>query len=128
MGRKKRRRGKGRGKAGKRPTVNQKKYRMIFLADGRAKKVPREPMIDGMSVDEFIRRNADLIWLHQEELWHLMPTEGDDFIEMPPLTIDLENEPFGPDSEDDEDDPYGDRCVRFGDGDFKDDDSFQFPF
>jgi hypothetical protein len=26
-----------------------------------------------MPVDEFIARNADPIWLHQNELWELMP-------------------------------------------------------
>ena len=26
-------------------------------------------MIDGLPVDEFIRRNADPIWLHQNEMW-----------------------------------------------------------
>jgi hypothetical protein len=28
--------------------------------------------IEGMDVDEFIRRNADPIWLHQNELWEFM--------------------------------------------------------
>jgi hypothetical protein len=29
-------------------------------------------LIEGLPVDEFIARNADPIWLHQNELWELM--------------------------------------------------------
>ena len=29
----------------------------------------------GMDVDEFIRRNADPIWLHQNEMWEYMTDE-----------------------------------------------------
>lgn len=28
--------------------------------------------IDGIDVDEYIERNADLIWLHQNEMWELI--------------------------------------------------------
>jgi len=28
-----------------------------------------------MPVDQFIEENADPIWLHQNELWELMPVE-----------------------------------------------------
>ena len=31
--------------------------------------------MDGIPVDEFIARNADPIWLHQNELWELIPVE-----------------------------------------------------
>ena len=48
------------------------KFRTIFI-NGKQKRVPREPLIDGLTVDEFIARNADPIWLHQNELWELMP-------------------------------------------------------
>jgi len=50
----------------------KRKFMTIFL-NGKQKRVPREPTIDGIPVDEFIARNADPIWLHQEELWHLIP-------------------------------------------------------
>lgn len=43
--------------------------------NGKQVRIKREPMIDGMTVDEFILRNADPIWLHQNELWHLMELE-----------------------------------------------------
>lgn len=46
----------------------QKEYMTIFI-NGKQKRVKRPPTIDGMDVDEFIRRNADPIWLHQNEMW-----------------------------------------------------------
>jgi hypothetical protein len=33
-----------------------------------------------MSLDEFIRRNADPIWLHQNEMWEYMDQEEDEEI------------------------------------------------
>jgi uncharacterized protein YnzC (UPF0291/DUF896 family) len=44
----------------------QKEYMTIFVK-GKQKRVKRPQTIDGMDVDEFIRRNADPIWLHQNE-------------------------------------------------------------
>lgn len=35
----------------------------------------REPTIDGIPVDEFILRNADPIWLHQNEMWEYIQEE-----------------------------------------------------
>lgn len=52
----------------------KRKYRIIFV-NGKQKRVPREPLIDGLPVDEFIARNADPIWLHENGLWHLMPDD-----------------------------------------------------
>jgi hypothetical protein len=46
-------------------------FQTIFL-NGKMKRVRREPTIDGLPVDEFIRRNADPIWLHQNEMWEYM--------------------------------------------------------
>ena len=43
----------------------------IFI-NGKQKRVKRQPTIDGLDVDEFIRRNADPIWLHQNEMWEYM--------------------------------------------------------
>ena len=42
---------------------------MTIFIGGRQKRVKRPPTIDGMDVDEFIRRNADPTWLHQNEMW-----------------------------------------------------------
>ena len=49
----------------------QKEYMTIFI-NGKQKRVKRPPTIDGIDVDEFIRRNADAIWLHQNEMWEDM--------------------------------------------------------
>lgn len=50
----------------------QKKYEWIFL-NGKQVRIKRPELIDGMEPDEFIRNNADPIWLHQngmhEELY-----------------------------------------------------------
>jgi len=54
----------------------QKKYEWVFM-NGKQVKVKRPPQIDGMDVDEFIRRNADPIWLHQNEMWEYIETEED---------------------------------------------------
>jgi hypothetical protein len=50
----------------------KRKYMTIFI-NGKQKRVPRPQLIEGLDVDEFIARNADPIWLHQNEMWELMP-------------------------------------------------------
>ncbi|MFA7482985.1 MAG: hypothetical protein WC314_20925 [Vulcanimicrobiota bacterium] len=52
----------------------RKMYEWIFI-NGKQKRVKREPLIEGLPVDEFIRRNADPIWLHQEGHWELIEIE-----------------------------------------------------
>ncbi len=42
---------------------------MVVLIKGKQKRVPRPPTIDGLPVDEFLLRNADPLWLHQNEMW-----------------------------------------------------------
>ena len=54
----------------------QKEYMTIFI-NGKQKRVKRPPTIDGLGVDEFIRRNADPIWLHQNEMWEYMIVEDE---------------------------------------------------
>ena len=46
----------------------QREYMTIFI-NGKQKRVKREPTIDGMSVDDFIRENADPIWLMQNKMY-----------------------------------------------------------
>lgn len=46
----------------------QKECMTIFV-NGKQKRVKRPFMIDGMDVDEFISRNANPIWLQQNEMW-----------------------------------------------------------
>lgn len=49
----------------------------MICVNGKQKRVRRPPTVDGMDVDEFIRENADPIWLHQSGLWEYM-SETDD--------------------------------------------------
>ncbi len=56
----------------RRRRLRNKKFMTIFI-NGKQKKVPRPLEIDGMPVEEFIARNADPIWFHQNELWEYMP-------------------------------------------------------
>ena len=42
----------------------RQEYMWIFVR-GKQKRVRRPPTIEGMDPDEFIRQNADPIWLHQ---------------------------------------------------------------
>lgn len=57
----------------------KRKYQTIFI-NGKQKRVPRELLIDGMAIDEFILANADPIWLHQNEMWEFLqdPVTPDD--------------------------------------------------
>lgn len=41
----------------------RKKNFMTIFVNGKQKRVPRPPTIEGLPVDEFIARNADPIWL-----------------------------------------------------------------
>lgn len=49
----------------------------IFLR-GKQKRVKRPPTFDGMDIDEFIRRNADALWYHQNEMWEYIQVDEDD--------------------------------------------------
>jgi hypothetical protein len=49
----------------------KEKFMTIFI-NGRQKRVSRPPEVDGLPVEEFIARNADPIWLQQNEIWELM--------------------------------------------------------
>ena len=57
-------------------------YETVFIG-GKQKRVKREPTVEGLPVDEFIRRNADPIWLHQNEMWELMDQEAETEISQP---------------------------------------------
>ena len=56
----------------------RKKTHMTIFVNGKQKSVRRPPTIDGMDFDEFIRQNADPIWLHQNEMWGYMDCSNDD--------------------------------------------------
>lgn len=54
----------------------EEKYQWVFI-NGKQVRIKRPPTIDGMDIDEFIRRNADPIWLHQNEMWeYIEPKES----------------------------------------------------
>lgn len=62
--------------------AQKKRYRreyMTVFVHGKQKRVKRPMTIDGMAVEEFIRQNADSIWLHQDERWEsIEPAFPDD--------------------------------------------------
>ena len=43
-------------------------YETVFM-NGKQKRVKREPAIDGMPVEDFIKENADPIWLMQNGMY-----------------------------------------------------------
>ena len=49
----------------------QKKYQTVFI-NGKQVTVKRPETVEGIPVDEFIRNNADPIWLHDNEMWEYM--------------------------------------------------------
>jgi hypothetical protein len=57
--------------------ARREQYEWIFV-QGKQKRVRRPPTIEGLSVEEFILRNADPIWLHQEGLWEYIDQDPDD--------------------------------------------------
>jgi hypothetical protein len=58
--------------AQRRAKRERKKTTMIVFIDGKQKRVPRPPTIEGMPVEEFIAKNADPIWLPQNGMWDEM--------------------------------------------------------
>jgi len=49
----------------------KREYMTIFI-NGKQKRVKREPTIEGIPIDEFIRHNADPIWLLQNGMHELL--------------------------------------------------------
>lgn len=64
--------------AEKRERRQRKRKYMTILINGKQKRVPRPQQLDGLPVDEFIARNADPIWLHQNEMWELRDRDSQD--------------------------------------------------
>ncbi len=54
----------------------QAEFMTVFI-NGKQKRVRRPLLVEGLPPDEFIRRNADPIWLHQHGLWEYMPAFSD---------------------------------------------------
>ncbi len=68
-------------KAAKR--LRQQNFMGVFTR-GKQKRVRRPPTVEGLAVDEFIQRNADPVWLHQNEMWELLEPEERDKHDEPP--------------------------------------------
>ncbi len=64
---------------------------MTIFLNGKQKRVKRPATIDGMDVDEFIRQNADPIWLHQNGMWEYMEPEAFTYSDFPETSSELEN-------------------------------------
>jgi hypothetical protein len=59
---------------------------MTVFVNGKQKRVKRPPTIDGVPVDEFIRNNADPVWLLQEGMYeelHRREQERDAELDFP---------------------------------------------
>ena len=56
-------------------TRRKREYMTIFIR-GKMKRVRRPQQIDGLDADEFIRRNADPLWLHQNGMWEYLEEGG----------------------------------------------------
>lgn len=54
--------------------ARRKKYQWIFI-NGKQVRIKRPPTIDGLPIDEFMLRNADPLWLHQNEMWEYIQPE-----------------------------------------------------
>lgn len=52
-------------------------YMTIFI-NGKQKRVKRPPTIEGIDSEEFIKKNADPIWLHQNEMWEYIDQNDND--------------------------------------------------
>jgi hypothetical protein len=54
-----------------------RKFMTVFM-NGKQERVPRPELIEGLPPDEFLARNADPIWLHQNELWEYLTQDVND--------------------------------------------------
>ena len=48
--------------------ARRKKFMTVFI-NGKQKRVRKPDTIDGLTTEEFIKANADPMWLHQNEMW-----------------------------------------------------------
>lgn len=60
----------------------REEFQTIFV-NGKMKRVRRPATIEGMSVDDFVRANADPIFLHQEGLWEYLEADDAPFLPAP---------------------------------------------
>ncbi|MGH7553440.1 MAG: hypothetical protein ACREMQ_10500 [Longimicrobiales bacterium] len=53
----------------------REEYQTVFI-NGKMRRVRRPPTIEGLSVEDFIRANADPIFLHEEEMWEYLELDN----------------------------------------------------
>ncbi len=63
---------KSRSSSARNEKMRRRQEFMTIFVGGKQKRIRRPPLIDGMDPDEFIRRNADPVWLHQNEMWEYL--------------------------------------------------------
>lgn len=51
-------------------------YMYVFM-NGKQKRIKRPLTVECMDPDEFIRQNADPVWLHQNEIWEYIDASSD---------------------------------------------------
>jgi hypothetical protein len=54
----------------------RQEFQTVFI-NGKMKRIRRPPTIEGMSVEEFVRKNADPVFLHEEEMWEYIEVESE---------------------------------------------------
>ncbi len=60
------------------PDQKDRQKNMTIFVNGKQKRVKRPEEIDGMDADEFIRNNADPLWLHQNGMWEYIDMDDDE--------------------------------------------------
>jgi hypothetical protein len=58
--------------------ARRKEYAVVFM-NGKQVRVKRPPALEGTPIDQFILENADPLWLHQNEMWELLPNDQGSF-------------------------------------------------
>jgi len=66
-------------------TQRQKDFMFVFM-NGKQVRVRRPPALDGSDAEEFIRQNADPIWLHQHGAYEILHERATEEQETPDLT------------------------------------------
>lgn len=61
-------------RAQKKAKTERQKNMWVFM-NGKQVRIKRSPTIDGMDIEDYVRQNADPIWLHQNEMWEHMESE-----------------------------------------------------
>ena len=71
----------------------REEYLTIFI-HGKQKRIRRPPNVEGIDVDEFILRNADPVWLHQNEMWEYLETKlSDESCKVESVTAKIHEKP-----------------------------------